>query len=73
MLNDDVNKRICQKKLIKVFNVRLQLIIEASVSKAVENFFTSFNWLVTQDNLFNLFICLDKHINIHWVENFVVW
>ena len=64
VLNDQINECICHEHVIKVFEITLEFIIERTISKAIENLFAFFNRLVTQYDLFDFIIGLNKNINI---------
>jgi len=58
--------------MVKVLEITLQLIVERTVTKAVEYFFSLFDWLIAQNNLFDFFIGLDEDINIKGIDLLVV-
>ena len=73
VLNDQINESIGHQHVIEVFEITFQLVIKWTISKTIENFLAFLNWLVTQYDLFDFFVGLDKDIDVKWVELLVVW
>ena len=70
--NEEIDETVEHLKLIKVFNVWLELIVEATVSERIENFFALVNRLIWKNYLFDLVVGLDQDSHIEWVQDFVI-